>query len=131
MIVLNPFLDSLCNFGLKNIGLTPGTGSGCFQSSQDIVIMLPKDVSLFEQIVLLISKFLQIHGLQPRISKIFFRSLKQFFLTVRQNSFCNKIPMHHFLFPLKLNLFWGQKPILYEEMKLAGFPCLVADYRLP
>ena len=22
---------------LKNIGLTPGTGSGCFQSSQDIV----------------------------------------------------------------------------------------------
>ena len=39
MIVLNPFLKSLCNFGLKNIGLTPGTGSGCFQSSHDIVIV--------------------------------------------------------------------------------------------
>ena len=37
MIVLNPFLDSLCNFGFKNIGLTPGTGSRCFQSSQDVV----------------------------------------------------------------------------------------------
>jgi hypothetical protein len=36
LIVLNPFLDFLCNFGLKNIGLTPGTGLGCFQSSQDI-----------------------------------------------------------------------------------------------
>ena len=39
LIVLNPFLDSLCNFGFKNIGLTPGTGLGCFQSSQDIVYM--------------------------------------------------------------------------------------------
>ena len=37
MIVLNPFLDSLGHSGLKNIGLPPGTGSGCFQSSQDIV----------------------------------------------------------------------------------------------
>ena len=37
LIVLNPFLDSLYNFGLKNIGLTPGTGSRCFQSSQDTV----------------------------------------------------------------------------------------------
>ena len=38
LIVLNPFLDSLCNSAFKNIGLTPGTGSICFQSSQDIVI---------------------------------------------------------------------------------------------
>ena len=37
LIVLNPFLDSLGHFGLKNIGLPPGTGSGCFQSSQDVV----------------------------------------------------------------------------------------------
>ena len=37
LIVLNPFLDSLGHSGLKNIGLPPGTGSGCFQSSQDIV----------------------------------------------------------------------------------------------
>ena len=36
-IVLNPFLDSLGHFGLKNIGLPPGTGSRCFQSSQDVV----------------------------------------------------------------------------------------------
>ena len=36
-IVLNPFLDFLCNFGFKNIGLTPGTGSGFFHSSQDVV----------------------------------------------------------------------------------------------
>ena len=35
---LHPFLDFLCNFGLKNMGLMPGTGSGCFQSSQDVVI---------------------------------------------------------------------------------------------
>ena len=34
---MNPFLDSLGHFGLKNIGLPPGGGSGCFQSSQDIV----------------------------------------------------------------------------------------------
>ena len=36
IVLGNPFLDSLCNFGFKNIGLTPGPGSGCFQSSQDI-----------------------------------------------------------------------------------------------
>ena len=38
LIVLNPFLDSLGHSGLKNIGLPPGAGSGCFQSSQDVVI---------------------------------------------------------------------------------------------
>ena len=31
------FLDSLGHSGLKNVGLPPGAGSGCFQSSQDIV----------------------------------------------------------------------------------------------
>ena len=46
MIVLNPFLDSLYNFGLKNIGLTPGTGSGCFQSSQDTVLYYLEDTHL-------------------------------------------------------------------------------------
>ena len=40
MIVLNPFLDSLCNFGFKNIGLTPGIQKGCFQHPQDVVICL-------------------------------------------------------------------------------------------
>ena len=32
---MNPFLDSLGHSGLKNKGLPPGGGSGCFQSSQD------------------------------------------------------------------------------------------------
>ena len=39
LIVLSPFLDSLGQSGLKNIGLLPGTGSGCFQSSRDVVII--------------------------------------------------------------------------------------------
>ena len=39
----------------------------------------------------MISKFLQLLGLQPRISKDF-QSLEQFFLTVGQNDFGNKIP---------------------------------------
>ena len=43
------------------------------------------DLTLLEQLVLVISKLLQILSLQPRISK-------QFFLTVGQNSFVNKIP---------------------------------------
>ena len=37
LIVLNPFLDYLCNFGFKNIGLTPGIPKGCFQHPQDAV----------------------------------------------------------------------------------------------
>ena len=40
MIVLNPFLDSLGHSGLKNKGLPLGGGSGCFQSPQDIVIIV-------------------------------------------------------------------------------------------
>ena len=50
------------------------------------------DLSQFEDIVLVISKFLQILGIQPRISKDFSQSLAQFFLTVGQNNFGNKIP---------------------------------------
>ena len=37
------------------------------------------DLSLFEQIVLVVSKMLQILGLQPRISKVCFFSLEHFF----------------------------------------------------
>ena len=37
MIVLNPFLNSLCNFGFKNIGLTPGIPKRCFYHPQDVV----------------------------------------------------------------------------------------------
>ena len=39
-----------------------------------------------------VRKFLQILGLQPRISKVFSQSVEQFFLTVGQNNFGNKIP---------------------------------------
>ena len=38
------------------------------------------------------STFLQILGLQPRLLQSFSRSLEQFFLTVGQNDFGNKIP---------------------------------------
>ena len=48
LIVLNPFLDSLGQFGFKNIGLPPGTGSGCFQSSQDVVYVLSSIVNKAE-----------------------------------------------------------------------------------
>ena len=40
----------------------------------------------------MISKILQILGLKSRISKVFPQSLEQFFLTVGQNNFGNKIP---------------------------------------
>ena len=40
----------------------------------------------------MISKILQIRGWRPRICKSFSRSLEQFFLTVGQNNFGNKIP---------------------------------------
>ena len=38
LIVLNPFLDSLCNSAVKNIGLAPGIPKSCFQHPQDIVL---------------------------------------------------------------------------------------------
>ena len=40
----------------------------------------------------MISKFLQILGHQPQITKVFLKTLEQFVLTVGQNNFCNKIP---------------------------------------
>ena len=48
-------------------------------------------------------KFLQILDIQPRISKVFFRSLEQFFLTVGQNNFGNKISIQSPEIHLKLN----------------------------
>ena len=50
------------------------------------------DLLLFKQIVLVISIFLKILGLHPRISNFFSQSLEQFFLRVGQNNFGNKIP---------------------------------------
>ena len=49
------------------------------------------DLSLFEQIVLVISKLLQILGLQPRISKVF-SITRTIFFTVGQNNYGNKVP---------------------------------------
>ena len=47
----------------------------------------------------MISKLLQILSLQPQISKVFHdRSLEQFFLTVGQNNFGNKIPFFFHIF---------------------------------
>ena len=40
LIVLNPFLDSLCNSAFKNIGLAPGIPKTCFQHPQDMVSSL-------------------------------------------------------------------------------------------
>ena len=40
LIVLNPFLDSLCKKKKKNICLTPGIPKTCFQHPQDIVLYL-------------------------------------------------------------------------------------------
>ena len=48
-------------------------------------------LSVFKQIVLVISKFLQIRGWSREFQK-FFRSLEHFFLTVGQKNFGSKIP---------------------------------------
>ena len=58
MIGLNPFLDSLCNFGFKNEGLHPGGDIECFQGPQDIVYLLWKK-RINEKRLKLIKKFLQ------------------------------------------------------------------------
>ena len=39
LIVLNPFLDFLCNSAFKNIGMAPGIPKTCFQHPQDIVYL--------------------------------------------------------------------------------------------
>ena len=56
------------------------------------------DLSLFEQIVLVISKILANSRPSASNFKIFSRSLEQFSLTVGQNNFGNKIPLLKFVF---------------------------------
>ena len=77
-------------------------------------ILLPKIVLTFqlllELIVLVISKFLQILGLQPRIS--FSQTLEQFFLTVCQNNFGNKIPL-----PLKKAMEFSENNTLHRTVR--------------
>ena len=66
------------------------------------------DLSLFEQIILVILKLLQILGLQPQISKKISRSLEQFLLTEGQNNFGNKIPIWFFYFRCSLCYWYHQ-----------------------
>ena len=56
----------------------------------------------------MISKILQILGLQPRISNVFFNHYNIFFLTVGQNNFGNKIP----IFPHRFVKFEDFLPVL-------------------
>ena len=83
------------------------------------------DLSLFEQIVQVVSKFLQILS----NFKSFSRSLEQFFLTVGQNNFGNKITFEAFFY----NIFMGKtnkKPtsrnfntLLNSKIILFEIPC--------
>ena len=66
-------------------------------------ILLPKNVLTFP----CLNKFMQILGFQPQIFKTFSRSLEQFFLTVGQNNFGNKIPL----------------PTLFPNCRLDGYFC--------
>ena len=61
----------------------------------------------------MISKILQILGLQPRISKVFSQSLEQFFLTVGQNNFGNKLP---FFSSLGKDDIFGENPCIYPTI---------------
>ena len=55
------------------------------------------ELSLYEQIVLVNSKCLRILGLQPWISKVFLDHKNNFFFTLAQNNFENKIVFFIFL----------------------------------
>ena len=54
--------------------------------------MAPTDLSLFEQILLVISKIMQILSTQAPILKVFLDKQNTFFLTEDQFNFGNKIP---------------------------------------
>ena len=67
-------------------------------TSENIVHSVIKncsDLSLFEWIVLVISKILKIPRPSASNFKKFSRSLEQFFLIICQNNFGNKIPIWH------------------------------------
>ena len=71
---------------------------------------------MFETIFLVISKFFQIMGLQPLISKVFLDEYNNFFLTLGQNNFGNKISLLEFLKqPWKVSFVYEQL-----EIKLHG-----------
>ena len=66
----------------------------------------------------MISNFLKILGLQPRISKVFLESLEQFFLTVGQNNFGNKIPyLNLYLLHIQENFFPLFNPFKIKKLK--------------
>ena len=62
----------------------------------------------------MISKILQILSLQPRITKVFTRTLEQFFLTVGQNNFDNKIPFFVWNIRVKVSKFFSSISILID-----------------
>ena len=71
----------------------------------------------------MISKFLQIRGIQPRISKNFLHHyLEQFFLTVGQNNFGNKIPIP--VFVRLFNIFLG----MLIRREVFSFPQNFSEY---
>ena len=63
----------------------------------------------------MISKNLQIFGLQPQFSKVFFRSLEHFFLTVCQNNLGNKIPVLTFLHELLVFCYQNCSDSMWEK----------------
>ena len=80
LIVLNPFLDSLCNLGFKNIGLAPGIQKVCFQHPQDVVNNR-RPCKIVSEIVFwkcLINMFREIGILLSRITD----SVRLFFLRI-------------------------------------------------
>ena len=86
MIVLNPFLDSLCNFSFKNMGLTPGIPKGCFQHHQDVVHCFVDPTTLRTIIISLcwIKNFMGTYIWKPKILS------KCEFLFILQKKFCFK-----------------------------------------
>ena len=64
--------------------------------------------------------------LQPRISKVFLWSLKQFFLTVGQNNFGNKICTTFIFFSLLFSEFW-----FFCKRSGQGDMCALLGYYFP
>ena len=84
MIVLNPFLDSLCNFSFKNMGLTPGIPKGCFQHHQDVVHCFVDPTTLRTIIISILNQKFHGYILKPKILS------KCEFLFILQKKFCFK-----------------------------------------
>ena len=109
MIVLNPFLDFLGHSGLKYIGLPPGTGSGCFQSSQDIVYEL---TSSLVPLVATKADSTGVHMVSKAFNKLY--TIAKFKLTISSLKLLRSILVifNYYMFSIKL-LFYSQ---LYQTI---------------